>query len=110
MKRFLFFSITALAALTFFIAPAMAEEAKVLSDQELAEVSASNSGDGNVAISGGNANAGGVQLNNNAQKHASALVLQNLNDSSSIVQLNIAVTFGGNLMGSQGNKVIHSQN
>lgn len=108
MKRFLFFSIAALAALTFFIAPVMAGEAKILSDQELAEVSASNSG--NVATATTNANAGGVQLNDNAQKYASALVLQNLNNSSSIVQVNIAVSFGGHIMGSQGNKVIHSQN
>lgn len=109
MKKFIRFSISALAALTFMTAPAVAEEAKVLTDHEMADVFAGEEiqeYDGDYDMKN---LFPGIQLNDYAQQNASALVLQNLNKSSSIVQVNIAVSGGGENTFIPSNVVINSQ-
>ncbi len=112
VKRVLFFSIAALTALALAAGPVMAEGmGELLSDREMGGVFA-----GDTEGSGGKPPprpdyAPGVQLTDNAQMNASSLVLQNLNNSSSIVQINMAISGNGNVTQiAPKNVVVGSQN
>jgi hypothetical protein len=52
----------------------------------------------------------GVHVGGHSQSYATGLVIQNLANSKSIVQINIGVSLGGNLHMVPSNSVVNSQN
>ena len=112
MRKLILIPIAALTALALAAGPVMAEGiGELLSDREMGGVFAANLGENNDQSSPRPDYAPGIQLTDNAQMNASSLVLQNLNNSSSIVQINMAISGNGNVTQiAPKNVVVGSQN
>ncbi len=91
-------------------------KAVVLSNEDMNQVYATGVGENPSHHEGQEDHGGpgkpgqGVHVGGHSQTYATGLVIQNLANSNSIVQINIGVSLGGNLHMVPSNSVVNSQN